>query len=348
MRFSILPLLTARTDADVLACWELTAFFLGEASADVLDVDEQQAKAWYIRRIVDESEQAAYEDEDETAIGEMLEHIKGGLRQRAREHRELLGDHYPFSLNNDGRLVRKNRDQLTSISLCYLALQFFRALSAGYIEILGNNRAAIEVETRQWRSAFADLFEYIAGYAVAGDTNGAPYPTGSSRSAGRLFALLTVMCAKIGAGRVLPLKYWNTVAAETNDGRVDCLVHVGGPGMPGPAYLTLIGATVQRDNIDAKIMGPERLHFFAQFFQQQPGAFRGALVIHRDHHQLTNDKCVRLNCSMYSYLDVLTGIGKIRPNRFIRQMDAAARHLLHEIRSLELFHDEEVHGHELV
>lgn len=345
LSFRLSTLSSAEVSSDVLAAWELAALFLGEATTKDLPLDEDEARAWYIDNIVEEDSQADYRAEPQLADDEMAESFANSLRILAKARIQELGNHYPFVLDENGCLVRRDIDELSAVSACYLLLQFFRGVTGGTLEIDGTDDADIKNLKAEFDKKFRNLFEYIAGYAVASRKFGTPFMTSDCRSAKRLEALLRGLCRKVGAGIVLPYDHWNAVQRAANDGGVDCLIHIGGPGAPGDAEIALVGATVQKNNIGAKIMGPEKVDFFRSFFATQPAVFRGVLVRPQDEDELTKQKCVQKDCLLFSYEQIWRGLGSRaaegQPNPSLVRLDAKSRKLLREFIGAVFLHEYE-------
>ena len=345
LNFRLATLNSGEATSDVLAAWELAAFFLGEASPGDLPMDEDEARNWYIDTIVEEDSKADYHAEPQMADAEMAESFANWLRDLALEREKALGAHYPFSIEENGILMRKNGQPLSAIGASYLSLQFFRGVTGATLEIDGDDDNDVTQRKEAFDKNFRKVFEYIAGYAVAGKMSGAPFMTSHCRSAPKLEGLLASMCRKIGAGQVTPFALWDVEQQAANDGGVDCLVHVGGPGVPGDAEIALVGATVQKKNIGQKIMGPEKLDFVRNFFSTQPAAFRGVLVRPQDEDELTKTKCAKKDCLLYSYEQVWksmgTGPSGEYQGRMVTRLNAKARKLLREFSNVALLFEYE-------
>lgn len=301
LSFRLATLNSVYVSSDVLAAWEMAAFFLGEASIDTLPIDEDEARIHYIENYVPEADKADYLAEPQLADAEMMEGFAKSLADQARMRIDQLGEHYPFDLDDQQRLIRNKSRPINPVGSCYLALQFFRGLAGSTLEIEGTDDNDINNKKAAFERQFRNVFEYIAGYVVSGDNNGAAFMTSDCRSSVRLERLLASVCRKVGAGRVRPHADWNLRQQAANDGGVDCLVHIGGPGASGNAKIALVGATVQKSSIDEKIIGPEKRDFFRSFFAAQPTAFEGVLVRVQDEDALTKDKCVQKDCLLYTY-----------------------------------------------
>lgn len=352
LSFRIGTMYSPEANSDVLAAWELAAFFLEDATPEELPLDLDEAREWYIENAVDSEMQSDYRAEPQMAEDEMLEGFKASLVALGEERRASLGIHYPFDLDEFGRLVRKGLADITPVGAAYMSLQFFRGMHAGTLEIEGQNDADVSQGKFQFDRLFRKVFEYIAGYAVAGRKDGATYMTSDCRSSSRLSCLLGRLCSKVGAGQVLPYANWNIVQRNANDGGVDCLIHVGGPQMPGDAHFLLVGATVQRQSIDGKIMGPDKLDFFGRFFSERPAAFQGALVRPQDEDPLTKLKCVERNCLLFTYDQIWQGMGRRDAGAYqssaLVRLDAKTRRLLRELLSVTLIHDFNEHNLQVV
>lgn len=343
LRFRLKTLNTGEVTPDVLAAWELATFFLGEASPSVLPIDPDSAREWYIETIVDATSREDYRAEPQMADDELAEDFANSLKRLTDSRVKKLAEHYPFSLDPNGHLVRKNSEHLSAVGASYIALQFFRAVNGGTVEIDDVSEAEITRKQDAFNDIFRKIFEYIAGYAVAGKREGAPFMTSECRSAQRLEVLLKILCRKVGAGTVLPFDNWNGPQRATNDGGVDCLAHIGGPEMPGDAHIILVGATVQRNRIDGKIMGPEKLDFMGSFFSERPAAFQGALVRPQDEDALTKEKCIQKNCLLFSYDQIWHGMGKRNKGRYqsgmLKRLDVKARKLLRQFLDVKFLHE---------
>lgn len=345
LSFRLAALNSTSVSSNVLAAWEMAAFFLGEASVDTLPIDEDEARKNYIENSVFEEDRADYYAEPHLADAEMMEIFEFSLVHQARSRIDELGEHYPFEIGNHNHLIRRTDRRVDSVGSCYLALQFFRGLAGSTLEIEGSNDDEVSQRRAAFERKFRNVFEYIAGYVISGNNSGAAYMTSDCRSSARLEKLLESVCRKVGAGDVKPHAIWNPKQQAANDGGVDCLVHIGGPGAPGNAEIALVGATVQKSSIDEKIMGPEKRDFFRSFFATQPAAFQGVLIRVQDEDALTKDKCVQKDCLLYTYDHIWKSMGKrlggaYQASTLIR-LDAKVRRLLNEFSKVAFLHDYE-------
>jgi len=342
LSFRLATLNSTEVTSDVLASLELAAYFLGESGPGDLPIDEDEARNWYIDEIVEDNSKADYRAEPQMADAEMIESLTYALQDLATERAKELGEHYPFFVSPNGVLHRRTDRGLDPVGASYLSLQFFRALYGKTIEIDGGDDNEILQRKNAFDRNFRNVFEYVAGYSVAGKMNGAPFMTSHCRSSQRLECLLINVCQRVGAGAVKPYDLWNRQQRTANDGGVDCLLHVGGPGVPGDAEISLIGATVQKGSIDQKIMGHDKVDLFRRFFTTQPAAFRGILVRPQDEDELTKEKCVERDCLLYSYEQIWKGMGKRNGGpyqaRMLLRLDAKARHCLREFLGAVFLH----------
>ncbi len=344
LRFRLATLKLASATSDVLAAWELSSFFTGEATPDILPIDLDHARESYIDSMASEIDRSNYRNEPQMAEDELYEDFSNSLVGMAKSRELELGIHYPLSLDENNRLVKKDFNEISAIGFCYLVLQFFRALNGETIEIEGGKIIERGRERREFDKNFKKFFEFIAGYAVAGKKNGAPFIISTCGSARQLEKLLQSWCEETGSGRVLPFGLWDNEQRRAKDGKVDCLVHIGGPGMRGDAEVMLVGATVQRDNIDNKVMRQDILDFFRSFFTEQPAAFRGVLVRPYDQDELTRLKCVRNNCLLFSYEEIVQGMGNRNDDdeyqlRAMRRLDSEVCSLLKNLGQAEFLDD---------
>lgn len=101
--------------------------------------------------------------------------------------------------------------------------------------------------------------------------------------------------------------------------------------MPGHASLILVGATVQINQIDRKIVGEEARRRFSDYFADRPAAFQGALVRPADSDPLTVEKCRVKDCLLYTYEHIWRCLGKriTDPNarRYFYYLDRQVRNL---------------------
>lgn len=345
LSFRLATLNSTEVSSDVLAAWEMAAFFLGEASVETLPVDEDEARSHFIENYVPEADKADYYAEPHLADAEMMESFESSLISEAKSRIDELGDCYPFWVDDHNHLVKRTDRSIEAVGSCYLVLQFFRGLTGATIEIDGGNDAEVNQRRTAFERQFRNIFEYIAGYAVSGSCNGAAYMTSDCRSSARLERLLGSVCRKIGAGDVKPHALWNPRQQAANDGGVDCLVHINGPGAPGHAQIALVGATVQKSSIDEKIIGPEKRDFFRSFFATQPTAFQGILIRVQDEDPLTKDKCVQKDCLLYTYDHIWRSMGKRLGGAYqistLIRLDAKVRGLLTDFSNAIFLHEYE-------
>lgn len=316
--FRLKALESCFADKDTLAVWEISALFGGAIKPEGLEIDRESALAAYIESGNLGEDVELYRAEPQVAEDEMLEVFSEGLIRMVRVRMEALGDEYPLVLDEHGNLEPKSLDNITSVGAAYLGLQFYRIWSAGSLENIEEDQEKRKGESRRINSWFAKLFEMLGSYAVSGHHLGVPHVMANCRSSKTLHRMLTAMCLRAGAGRAKRYEDWTIVQRASNDGGVDCIVHRGGPGMPGHASLVLVGITVQNSQIDRKIVGEDSKRRFSDYFSERPAAFQGALVRHVDADPLTAEKCRNRDCLLYTYDDIWMNIGR-------RVQDAASR-----------------------
>lgn len=320
------------SNSNTLAAWEVAALFRDGMGADEINIDRDAAVEQYIDEQVPEENRDDYRSELQMAEDEMFEVFVSDLSSLVRGRLSALGTHYPLILDEHGRLRPKPIDEISAIGGAYLGLQFYRAWTSKLIEVEEpdeKKRRDLQQAFNRW---FPKLFEILASYAVAGDRGGVPHITAHCRSSQRLHKMLVSLCGRVGAGRAKRYEDWSAAQQTSNDGGIDCIVHSGGPGMPGNAHLTLVGATVQESQIDRKIVGQDGRARFADFFAERPAAFHGALVRPVDLDPLTLDKCRSRDCLLYTYEEVWMNIGKrvnyAGADRYFAFLDAKVRRLL--------------------
>jgi len=163
---------------------------------------------------------------------------------------------------------------------------------------------------------------------------------------------LSNFCRRIGKGHVKDLSAFSEELNNTNDGKVDCFVQVGELPLDGTASIYLVGASIQQQAIEQKIMYADKIEFVKDFFNKQPAAFRGALVRPQDEDPLTLDKCNRRDCALYSYDAIWRNMGRRSTSayqgRALRRLDRATRELLNDFRAAIYEGDFESYGIEMV
>lgn len=346
IKFGLSVLNSPKVTSDVLAYWEVAAFFIKSASAETLDLDVDEATDWYIDNVVDEASRDDYRSERQTAESEMIESFTQALTKAARERQSALGEYYPFVLAN-AELQRKDLSTLSGVALNYICLQFYRLTKAGFIEFHGQSSDEAKAIKALFLQKFAKVFENIAAYAVAGHTSGSVFLTSSCRSSVHLHALLKSICSSIGAGAVLAYDQWNELQKAANDGGVDCLVRVGSSEDQGNVFLSLVGASIQESQIDHKIIGRDAKERFSRFFKQKPAAFQSAFARPQDDTALIRMKCVEKDCLLYSYEEIVRGIGKLNfpiNSMNLKKIGVKSRILLDEVRATTLVHQFEEHA----
>jgi len=341
IKFGLSVLNSPKVTSDVLAYWEVAAFFMKSASGEALDLDVDEATNWYIDNVVDETSRDDYRSERQTAESEMIESFMQALTKLAWERSSALAEHYPFLLM-DTELRRKNLSDLSNVALNYICLQFYRAIKAGLVEFHGQDSEEIKVIRASVLRLFTRIFESIAAYTVVGHTSGLAFLTSSCRSSERLHALLKTICASIGSGEVLAYDQWSELQKAANDGGVDCLVRVGSAEDRGNAFLSLVGASIQESQIDHKIMGRDDRERFSRFFKQKPAAFQSAFVRPQDETALIRHKCTEKDCLLYSYSEIIRGLGMLQfpmHSLNLRKVGAKSRSVLRDLKAATLVHD---------
>lgn len=316
-------------DHNTLAVWEISALFRGKVGIDELSVDRDAAIEWYIADQVPRESREDYEAEPQTAEDEMWEAFEFDLVRMVEERVAYHGKNYPLELDEYNRMTIKPRGEVSAVGAAYLGLQFYRVWNAGLVEIEEQNEARRKQIKSEFNNWFPKLFEIIASYAVSGDQSGVPHLTANCRSSQRLHRMLTSLCNRVGSGRAKRYEDWSGVQLTSNDGGIDCLVHKGGPGMPGNASLILVGATVQASQIDRKIVGDDAKRRFSDYFAERPAAFQGALVRPADTDPLTVEKCRVRDCLLYTYDEVWKNLGKrtadVKAKRYFSYLDGKVR-----------------------
>lgn len=310
IRFHLLPIETAKVSTETLACIELLAFFRGSALVSDLEIDKSEATNWYIENIVDQSQRSDYRKEYQLAEDEMLDSFTTSLMHLVKDRARHFQSHYPLVFDPDGVLCRRDDAEISVVGLSYLVLQFYRALSANLIEFEPSPVENTSSPNKYFEKLFRNLFEYIAGYAVAGSKSGIPHMISDCRSAKDLHRILEITCRRMGSGAVKSYSQWNALQRQANDGGVDCIVHVGHRKTEGNQYMVLVGATTQTARIENKIMGRDKQEAFSDFFAQKPGAFQGALARPIDLDELTKMKCEQSDCLLYTYESIWMGMAE--------------------------------------
>jgi hypothetical protein len=319
-------------DNDSLSTWELTAVFRGSSAVDELNIDRDAAIEHYISEQLPEENREDYRAEPQMAEDEMFDVFFSDLTAMVAERIAALGPHYPLMIDENGRLTLKPAAEISATGGAYLGLQFYRAWSAGLIEIEEPDDAERRKLKDSFNRWFPKLFEIIAGYAVSGHHAAVPHITAHCRSSLRLHKMLTRLCANAGAGRPKRYEDWSLEQVASNDGGIDCIAHHGGPGVPGNSYFVLVGATVQTGQINNKIVDADSRRRFSDYFAIRPAAFQGALVRPSDSDELTIDKCRVRDCLLYTYEEIWRNLGN-RPHnqataKYFARLDARARTLL--------------------
>lgn len=346
IKFGLCVLNSPDVTSDVLAYWEVVAFFMKSVSTDVLELDVDEATDWYIDNVVDENSRDDYRSERQTAETEMLESFRQALTKAALRRSAELGDHYPFVLA-DAELQRKDLAALSSVALNYICLQCYRLIKAGFVEFHGETSDKSKSIQKSFLAKFTKVFENIAAYAVAGHASGSAFLTSNCRSSERLHVLLKSICTAMGSGEVLAYDQWSRAQKEANDGGVDCLVRVGSAIDRGNAFLRLVGASIQESKIDHKIMGVDARVRFSGFFKEKPAAFQSAFARPQDMTDLIRHKCHEKDCLLYCYDEIIRGFGKLQfpiRSRNLRKVGVKSRLDLIEIGTATLVYGFDEHA----
>lgn len=272
-------------------------------------IDQELARNDYIEKNVSPEYREDYLAEPEMAETEMMEVLSADLAAMARERAAALGDGYPYIIAADNSLVAQNGGN-RAVAGAYTCVQAMRLAQAEKIEIIAATDSERRAATKALWRVFERVFEYVSAYTVSGNWEGLPIVLSNCRSSRRLHEKLSGICRRVRSGRVRTYDDWSRVQRASNDGGVDAVVHVGGPGMPGNAHFYIVSATYQQKKIDQKIMGPEARQRFSEYFAERPAVFYGVLVRLGDEDDLTLEKCRGKDCLFYGYEKVLNYMGR--------------------------------------
>lgn len=111
LKFRLATLNSASATSDVLAAWELSSFFIGEATPDIFPIDLNNARESYIESMADEIDQSNYRNEPQMADDELREDFWSALAEMAKSRESELGSHYPLSVDENNCLVKRDPDE---------------------------------------------------------------------------------------------------------------------------------------------------------------------------------------------------------------------------------------------
>ena len=149
LQFQLVAQDSVEVTPDVLAALELASLFMGEVSPNKLPIDFECTREWYVNNCVDETDRDDYRNEPLLVDDELTDRFWKSLLKMVRLRRDVLGEHYPFTVNDKDHLVTRDQGQFSTVSACYLSLQLFRGLTGGTIEIYDqDDKIAKECKTR--------------------------------------------------------------------------------------------------------------------------------------------------------------------------------------------------------
>lgn len=242
-----------KNDPDLAADYlELTAFFSPENQA-------------FSRAITDALELAA--EEDYNTVEEELEGREEAASSaigRISHRQRVLGDTYPFDVDEDGDVVTFNGHDLSFGQAAYLISLVLSHLSS-VSEVLRNTPVyPTDVEIRDLRN----YFQYFATAALAAEIGGPAWSFGHPRPDGTGFIeKLTEIWGMLRDGRV---KRDPSAPARPKDDQVDVFAwreHRDGlPGFLLAAAQVATGANWKEKSVKAQVAGV----FAARWFNPQP------------------------------------------------------------------------------
>ena len=120
LKFQLVAQDSAKVTPDVLAALELASLFMGEVSPNKLPINFECAREWYINNCVDETYREAYRSEPRLVDDELADRFSKSLLKMVRMRRDVLGEHYPFTVNDKDHLITRGQAQFSAVSACYL------------------------------------------------------------------------------------------------------------------------------------------------------------------------------------------------------------------------------------
>jgi hypothetical protein len=293
-----LPIASGDNVANLLFALEIDALVRGIVSQGEIGWDDDSLVEWYIDHAVAPGELEAYREEYRTALDEAKGAILSELIQEIDRKVELLGPVYPFKTNMvEGILLeREIPEHCLPQTICYLWLALFRA-SQEKNDLL----TVTAVEKANIRSLFEKAFEIISAYAVMGRADGPAWYFGSSRSVKKLLRILTHVTRRVRSGAVKQYEQLQENQLQDNDGGVDALLIE----RRDDATAFLIGATIQLSDRRKKIVGPEAILRFNDYFVNRiTAAIQGVLTVPYDKTDREKINCAAKNC-LYFHADLI-------------------------------------------
>lgn len=309
---------------------ELAALAEGEASMDDLAID-MDALADVL---MDEPAKYGYEADSRTlrneeAHAKMIakETIYQLIREEIKNRSEEYSAIYPFKLARSGMSIRTHWRPDTT--LCAIGMQFLRLFNLQKNDEIASWET--DKEKEQFRKQAEKLFEIFAVLALYSKVEGLVIWTGKSRGYEKALKLmLDDICEAMGYGSAKTVSQLTAEQLSVNDGGIDGCAISTDDGEPKPdAEIFVLGATIQANSRDKKIIGSEARGRIATFFLQRPrGAMRSIHAIPFPSEDAEQDRCARVECEYWPLDRLLKRLNAVGANRRHRRF----RERRHELR----------------
>jgi hypothetical protein len=283
-----------------LAFAELIALVLGESGIDNLPIDERLLTDAFVlsQPMID---RPGLNEEPQFALQAAKEQIESTILEEAKRNSEILGDTYPFEISpRQGILLQRKLAASENIEgMCYMSMQIYLLHAEKLLSFGHESEPSLEDPANAFLKPFAKLFEVISGIAVANHRNGLPVLLSESRSFRSLIKALGSVCSTADRGQPKTKDQLNPLQKHANDGGIDAVVLRFDNNILHET--TLVGATIQKDNIRQKMIGHTQVGRFRNFLldNHSMNPMTGSFAHPDQYRDHARDVCAEANCTYY-------------------------------------------------
>lgn len=299
---------------DFASLIEVVCSYEREIRLSEWNFDDDELRSSYLehlRHTPDDSEDVIYNEEAPNAC---LENAKSFLIENTvktlKQNAATLGCTYPLDLSKIDNLILSLKPNLCPFSQSYIWLKAHLLFQSE------NNYFQCETdeEIKKFSYEFIKVFEFIAAFAVLGHFECDVWYTGRVRSSRDFLLLLSKICSKldhpceVNEFKNLPPK--NNTA---NDGGVDGIAITKPNGeFCSTSELYLIQATIQKSNLENKVVNAGTIKKFDKFFLQNIRyPKKGIFAVPHEKKDLYYDMCSNEENLYFHRKELLKNIGNL-------------------------------------
>jgi len=310
MNIEFEPISSVEDAAEVLAMIEIRTLFYPATYVGDLEWDEDQLLVSFLEQLDDPAVRAEYSDEPAAGIDEAKNQLLSELYALIERRHGALKANTPFEWDFADGLLLQRRDcgAINRVGLGYLWLSLYWLLQTdkNYIVVNDDDR-------NKFMKAFANVFEQICCFAIAGQSENRVWYFGDSRSSGEFLRRLALVTGECGTGAVKDAAQLEAHQVGANDAGVDILaIERHGGEIRRNALAYLVGVTIQQASRRNKVMGIDQRTRFTGYFERQPLlAYKGVLAVPFERSENDELTCRDNDCLYLAKDEIVENLGRV-------------------------------------